>query len=51
MLLGFGAPCQLPLLAGREHGRIIPLPDVRELVGGKNVYYVNYFTVGWAVLC
>jgi hypothetical protein len=25
MLLVFGAPCQLPLLAGPEHGRTIPL--------------------------
>jgi hypothetical protein len=28
VLLGFGAPSQLPLLAGQEHGRTIPLPDV-----------------------
>ena len=27
MLLVFGAPCQLALLAGREHGRTIPLAD------------------------
>jgi len=25
VLLVFGAPCQLPLLAGPEHGRTIPL--------------------------
>ena len=25
VLLVFGAPCQLPLLAGSEHGRTIPL--------------------------
>jgi hypothetical protein len=28
VLLGFGAPCQLRLLAGPEHGRTIPLADV-----------------------
>jgi hypothetical protein len=28
VLLGFGAPCQLPLLAGQEHGRTIPLTDL-----------------------
>src|SRR6516162_9589732 len=28
MLLVFGAPCQLPLLAGPEHGRTIPLADI-----------------------
>jgi len=27
VLLVFGAPCQLPLLAGPEHGRTIPLPE------------------------
>ena len=27
MLLVFGAPCQHSLLAGREHGRTIPLGD------------------------
>jgi hypothetical protein len=27
MLLVFGAPCQLPLPAGPEHGRTIPLAD------------------------
>ena len=26
-LLVFGAPCQLSLLAGQEHGRTIPLAD------------------------
>jgi hypothetical protein len=29
VLLVFGAPCQLALLAGREHGRTIPLTDLR----------------------
>jgi hypothetical protein len=28
VLLVFGAPCQLRLLAGPEHGRTIPLPDM-----------------------
>jgi len=28
VLLVFGAPCQLPLLAGPEHGRTIPLADI-----------------------
>ncbi len=28
MLLVFGAPCQHSLLAGREHGRTIPLTDI-----------------------
>jgi len=30
VLLVFGAPCQLRLLAGQEHGRTIPLADVRS---------------------
>jgi hypothetical protein len=30
VLLVFGAPCQLRLLAGQEHGRTIPLTDVRR---------------------
>jgi len=28
VLLVFGAPCQLRLLAGQEHGRTIPLADL-----------------------
>jgi putative tryptophan/tyrosine transport system substrate-binding protein len=28
--LVFGAPCQRNLLAGQEHGRTIPLPDLRH---------------------
>jgi hypothetical protein len=28
VLLVFGAPCQLRLLAGQEHGRTIPLTDM-----------------------
>src|SRR5712671_1086881 len=31
-LLVFGAPCQLSLLAGQEHGRTIPLADVNATV-------------------
>jgi hypothetical protein len=30
VLLVFGAPCQLLLLAGPEHGRTIPLPEVGD---------------------
>src|SRR5437879_5995182 len=29
-LLVFGAPCQLRLLAGQEHGRTIPLAEIRR---------------------
>jgi len=32
VLLVFGAPFQLPLLAGPEHGRTIPLPEVSATV-------------------
>jgi hypothetical protein len=28
VLLVVGAPCQLQLLAGQEHGRTIPLADI-----------------------
>ena len=31
MLLVFGAPCQLRLLAGPEHGRTIPLADIGRI--------------------
>jgi hypothetical protein len=31
VLLVFGAPCQLRLLAGQEHGRTIPLPDIERV--------------------
>src|SRR5712664_4991329 len=31
VLLVFGAPCQLRLLAGQEHGRTIPLADTRPI--------------------
>jgi len=30
VLLVFGAPFQLPLLAGPEHGRTIPLPVISD---------------------
>jgi len=33
VLLVFGAPCQLPSLAGQEHGRTIPLADVTLAAG------------------
>jgi hypothetical protein len=32
VLLVFGAPCQHSLLAGREHGRTIPLADIATLI-------------------
>jgi len=31
VLLVFGAPCQLRLLAGQEHGQTIPLADELDL--------------------
>jgi hypothetical protein len=34
VLLVFGAPCQLRMLAGQEHGRTIPLADPRPAQGG-----------------
>jgi hypothetical protein len=30
VLLVVGAPCQLKTLAGQEHGRTIPLTDIRS---------------------
>jgi hypothetical protein len=33
VLLVFGAPCQLPSLTGREHGRTIPLADITSATG------------------
>jgi hypothetical protein len=41
VLLVFGAPCQLPSLAGQEHGRTIPLPDSldRELLQCKGAWH------------
>jgi hypothetical protein len=37
VLLGFGAPSQLRLLAGQEHGRTIPLADV----GSRRIYLMQ----------
>ena len=34
VLLVFGAPCQLRSLTGQEHGRTIPLADMRGLPAG-----------------
>jgi hypothetical protein len=34
VLLVFGAPCQLPSLAGQEHGRTIPLADLGQALVG-----------------
>src|SRR6266576_6799194 len=39
VLLVFGAPCQLSLLAGREHDRTIPLA---ELAAGPPVLWTAY---------
>ena len=39
VLLVFGAPCQLPLLAGPEHGRTIPLADIRTSPDGLCLRY------------
>ena len=36
MLLVFGAPCQLRLLAGQEHGRTIPLADIGSLANCRS---------------
>ena len=36
MLLVFGAPCQLRLLAGQEHGRTIPLAEVGARFNSAN---------------
>jgi len=37
VLLVFGAPCQLRLLAGQEHGRTILLGDIREELEGTRL--------------
>jgi hypothetical protein len=36
VLLGFGAPYQLRLLAGLEHGRTIPLAEIAHLMEKTN---------------
>jgi hypothetical protein len=38
-LLVFGAPCQLSLLAGQEHGRTIPLTDMLRIGQEFDVRY------------
>src|ERR1700730_19002890 len=40
VLLLFGAPCQHSLLAGREHGRTIPLADIATV--GKRAIGSHY---------
>jgi hypothetical protein len=40
VLLVFGAPCQLPLLAGPEHGRTIPL----AVIGGIEIPHCKPLT-------
>src|SRR5712675_2699534 len=49
-LLVFGAPCQLSLLAGQEHGRTIPLAETKpnELVSFGFGRYLRIMT--WSVL-
>src|SRR6202453_5373860 len=37
VLLVFGAPCQLRLLAGEEHGRTIPLTEVGPIPIGRDM--------------
>jgi hypothetical protein len=43
VLLGFGAPCQLALPAGQEHGRTIPLTDaaipIRDHASKQHLVY------------
>jgi hypothetical protein len=39
VLLVFGAPCQLRLLAGQEHGRTIPLADRSHVEGRSRETY------------
>jgi hypothetical protein len=38
VLLVFGAPCQLPSLAGQEHGRTIPLADFHSAIGAPGSF-------------
>jgi hypothetical protein len=40
VLLVFGAPCQLRLLAGQEHGRTIPLADLSQLKIGDPTKFI-----------
>jgi hypothetical protein len=41
VLLVFGAPRQLRLLAGQEHGRTIPLTDLNALCSACCEFEVN----------
>src|SRR5260221_13941124 len=47
VLLVFGAPCQLRLLAGQEHGRTIPLPEVAVLTDGR-YHHSRAIARGWS---
>src|SRR5262249_44916895 len=44
VLLGFGAPSQLRLLAGQEHGRTIPLADI-----GSSLPTIECETIGRSI--
>jgi hypothetical protein len=50
VLLVFGAPCQHKTLAGQEHGRTIPLSEVRrasqqsDLITATEIVRVPFFT-------
>jgi hypothetical protein len=50
VLLGFGAPSQLRLLAGQEHGRAIPLPDLTCMIAIKKREECDLFCtpLAWA---
>jgi hypothetical protein len=47
VLLGFGAPSQLRLLAGQEHGRTIPLSDVEGLVCRSAADFWSVLSFAW----
>jgi hypothetical protein len=49
VLLVFGAPCQLRLLAGQEHGRTIPLADVSSSAPGPFAAWRTVPTTGVTV--
>jgi hypothetical protein len=46
VLLVFGAPCQLQSLAGQEHGRTIPLTDLKTSCVGFNLAEVSWKSSG-----
>ena len=48
VLLVFGAPCQLRSLAGREHGRTIPLTDIAIRSLRRPSFVIAASTVGSA---